>query len=75
MLDGSLVPRSQEGALLLDYDQAAEQAVTLAKSGRYGTICVHGDMEGAGERLRSIRTALERNGFVIAPRSRKNSGL
>jgi UPF0271 protein len=63
--DGSLVPRSEPGALLLDFDEAAEQAVSLARSGRYGTLCVHGDMDRAPERLRAIRAKLEAAGFAI----------
>ncbi len=67
--DGALVARSDPGALLLDPADAAAQAVRLAREGRartaageisveFETLCVHGDMERAVERLNAIRAAL-----------------
>ncbi|HVH63128.1 MAG TPA: 5-oxoprolinase subunit PxpA [Candidatus Dormibacteraeota bacterium] len=55
--DGSLAPRSQAGAVL-DPATAAEQAVRLARSGRFDTICIHGDTKGAGQIAQSVRQAL-----------------
>jgi UPF0271 protein len=43
--DGSLVPRSQPGALLTDPTEAAAQARALAS--HVDTICVHADTPGA----------------------------
>jgi 5-oxoprolinase (ATP-hydrolysing) subunit A len=43
--DGSLVPRTEPGALLTDPDEAAAQARALAD--RVDTICVHADTPGA----------------------------
>ena len=43
--DGSLVPRTEPGALVTDPAQAAAQATALA--GRVETICVHADTPGA----------------------------
>ena len=43
--DGSLVPRTEPGALLTDPAEAAAQATTLA--GRVDTICVHADTPGS----------------------------
>ena len=43
--DGSLVPRSEPGALLDDPTEAAAQACALAA--RVDTICVHADTPGA----------------------------
>jgi UPF0271 protein len=43
--DGSLVPRTEPGALLTDPDAAAAQARALAA--RVDTICVHADTPGA----------------------------
>lgn len=68
--DGSLAPRGTENALLLDYDTAAAQAVELAKSGRFATLCVHGDMENAPERLTRIRERLQSEGFVLSAAAR-----
>ena len=57
MPDGSLAPRTQPGALL-NPEAAARQAVDLARSGRYDTICLHGDSEGAAELAAKVRQAL-----------------
>jgi 5-oxoprolinase (ATP-hydrolysing) subunit A len=67
--DGSLTPRSEPDALLT-VDEAAEQAVQLATTGKavgshgrpieipFDTICIHGDMPGAVARLQRIRSEL-----------------
>jgi UPF0271 protein len=64
--DGTLAPRDQSGSVL-DAEQAAEQAVTLARSGRYDTICVHGDTKGAGIIAAAVRRALEAAGIATEP--------
>jgi len=64
--DGSLAPRSQTGAVL-DPNLAARQAVSLARSGLYDTICVHGDTKGAGQIAASVRNALREAGIETAP--------
>ena len=61
MPDGSLAPRTQPGALL-NPEAAAEQAVELARSGRFDTICLHGDTEGAAELAAKVRQALREAG-------------
>lgn len=65
--DGSLVPRSEKGALLLDLDEAASQVEMLATQGRvvteegaaipirFATLCVHSDMPDAVARVKAIR--------------------
>lgn len=58
--DGTLVPRSQPNALIINPEEAAKQAVELAKSGNFETLCVHGDTEGALEIARAVRDALAR---------------
>ena len=60
--DGSLAPRSESGALL-NPPRAAQQAVALAKSGRYDTICVHGDTKGAAQVAATVRQALRDAGI------------
>lgn len=82
MSDGSLVPRSDDDALLLDVSDAAEQALTLARtrqvSARGGaivnipfrTICVHGDMPGSVTRLQEIRSRLQEQGIRISSNAR-----
>lgn len=64
--DGSLAPRGEAGALL-NPDVAAKQAVSLAKSGRFDTICVHGDSKGAGQVALAVRNALRQAGIETAP--------
>ena len=59
--DGSLAPRSQAGSVL-NPAVAAQQAVSLARSGRYDTICVHGDTPGAGHIAAAVRAALREAG-------------
>ena len=67
--DGSLAPRSQAGAVLSP-TVAAQQAVSLARSGRYDTICVHGDSPGAGHIAAAVRQALREAGIETAPLAR-----
>jgi UPF0271 protein len=66
MPDGSLAPRSVPGAVL-GAAQAAEQAVRLARSGDYDTICVHGDTKGAGRIAAAVRQALSDSGIATGP--------
>lgn len=67
--DGSLAPRGEAGALL-NPTLAAQQAVSLAQSGRYDTICVHGDTPGAGHVASAVRAALRQAGIETAPLAR-----
>lgn len=60
--DGSLAPRTQSGAVL-DPKTAAQQALRLAQSGRFDTICVHGDTKGAGQMAQAVRQALRNAGI------------
>ena len=57
MPDGSLAPRTHPGALL-DPASAVKQAVRLAQSGRFDTICVHGDTKSGAETAAAVRQAL-----------------
>ena len=66
--DGSLAPRGQAGAVL-DPHTAAEQAVRLARSGLYDTICIHGDTKGAAQVAQSVRQALRDAGIETRPLS------
>lgn len=77
--DGTLVPRGEPGALLIDPDEAAEQAVGLARDGvaiaqgrtripvRADTICIHGDTPGAVEIAKRIHEVFRNAGIRIAP--------
>jgi UPF0271 protein len=66
MPDGSLAARTQPGALL-SAAAAARQAVRLAQSGRYDTICIHGDSKGAAKVASSVRQALTDAGVETRP--------
>lgn len=57
--DGALVPRGQPGAMIAEPERAAAQARALARTGRFDTICVHGDSEGALAIARAVRSALD----------------
>ena len=75
--DGTLVPRSEEGALVTDPEQVAARVVRIADEGRVtavdGTdvevraesVCVHSDTPGAVSLARSVRRALEESGVVV----------
>jgi UPF0271 protein len=56
--DGTLRARRFADALVTDPQEAAAQAIRLARSGGVQTICVHGDTPGAVEILRACREAL-----------------
>ncbi len=58
--DGTLVPRGEAGALVEDPLVAARQALTLARSGEYDVLCVHGDGPHALVVARAVREALDR---------------
>ena len=64
--DGSLAPRDQPGAVL-DPGRAVQQAVNMAESGRYDTICIHGDSPGAALVAAAVRRALDAAGIATAP--------
>ena len=75
--DGSLVPRSEPDAVIENPDEAVAQALEIARDSsvrtRNGpriclpakTLCVHGDGPASVDLLRSLRKALESNGFTI----------
>jgi UPF0271 protein len=56
--DGTLRARKFPDALITDPQDAAAQAVRLARSGTAQTICVHGDTPGAVAILKACREAL-----------------
>lgn len=56
--DGRLIPRGETGALIDDPARAATQAQELAASGRFDTLCVHGDGPHALAIARAVRRAL-----------------
>jgi len=75
--DGSLTPRSRQGAVIHDPDEVVRRAVRMARDGvvtatngqdvpmRVATICTHGDTPGSHELTRLLRAGLEREGIVV----------
>ncbi len=77
LADGTLVPRSQEGAVLHDVDAVVERAVRMATKGEVlaldGTLvkvqpdslCIHGDTPGAVGMAAAVRAGLESAGVEL----------
>lgn len=77
--DGSLVPRTQPGAVIHDRDKAIAATVRMITEGKVvaitgeeipieaHSICVHGDNPSAVEFVQTIRAALNAQGIEIAP--------
>ncbi|MCS5496941.1 LamB/YcsF family protein [Cnuibacter physcomitrellae] len=77
--DGTLVPRSEPGAVLHDADAIARRMVGLVVDGSVEavdgsvvtlsarTICVHGDTAGSVGIAVALRSALERAGVTLSP--------
>lgn len=76
--DGSLVPRSEAGALLHDPAEVVRRAVRMATAGEVitstgeaiplpiDTLCIHGDTPGAANLARRVREALAAAGVRVA---------
>lgn len=81
-LDGSLVARSEPGAVIHDPEQVAEKVLKMLQQGkvvcrdgsqielRAETICVHGDNPAAVSLTQKIREAILNSGVEIAPMGR-----
>jgi PAS domain S-box-containing protein len=57
--DGTLVPRTDPGALLTDPADAVERVRGLVEGRSVDTVCVHGDTPGAVAIARAVRAALD----------------
>ncbi len=76
--EGTLVPRSRPGAVILDPKLVADRAFSMVKRqsvtsidgleipAAAQTLCVHGDTPGAVEMTRAIRERLERDSVTVA---------
>ena len=64
--DGSLARRSEPGAVL-EPALALEQAIALARSGRFRSLCIHSDTPGAAALAVAVRNRLIGAGFEIRP--------
>lgn len=77
--DGTLVPRSEPGAVIHDVKNAVQRAVMLVKGKTITaddqtelritaqSLCVHGDNPDAAAMLRALRARLKDSGVTIAP--------
>lgn len=65
--DGRLRSRRLPDAVLATPEAAARQALALAASGDFTTLCVHGDTPGAPDIARAVRAALAAAGHTIGP--------
>lgn len=61
--EGTLVPRTEAGAVFTEADAIAAQAVRLAPD--VESLCVHGDTPGARESAARVRAALTEAGIGI----------
>ncbi len=78
-VDGTLVPRSEPGAILHDVGEVAERALRMAQTGTVQAIdgtmidvhaeslCTHGDGPHALAIVRAVRARLEGAGIHVAP--------
>lgn len=77
--EGTLVPRSQPGAVLHEPDEVVARVLKIATEGRVvtvdgdeipfeaDTICLHGDNPGAVEIAAAVREALDGAGIAVKP--------
>ena len=65
--DGTLVPRSEPGAVHADSEAIAAQALALASIDRVGSLCLHGDTPNAAQHARVVRAALSTAGYELRP--------
>ena len=84
---GRLVPRGRPEAVIVDPVRAVEQALRLVLDSRVkpieggaeipisaDTLCVHGDTPGAASLAQAVRSALEREGILVAAPDRQHRG-
>ncbi len=63
--DGTLVPRSQPDATIVDPEEAVRQAEWLVRERGVRSLCVHGDNPHAVTFVRDLRSELGRRGFNV----------
>jgi UPF0271 protein len=75
--EGTLVPRTQDGAVITDVDAVVERSLGLARLGvvtshsggrvpvRARSLCLHGDTAGAVDLARRVRAGLESSGVRV----------
>jgi UPF0271 protein len=63
--DGSLVPRSEPGAIVHDPREMEAQLLRLVAAGRVATLCIHGDDPRAIANADLVRRVLGHHGIAI----------
>ena len=63
----TLRSRTLPGSVLHDPEAVAAQALALARSGRFHSVCLHGDTPGAVLHAHAVRSALQAAGFEVRP--------
>jgi UPF0271 protein len=75
--DGTLTPRSQPGALIIDESAAVAQALSMVEQGKVrarsgakvivdaGTLCLHADQPNAARLARALRDAFAARGIEV----------
>ena len=66
LADGRLRPRGDPGAVL-EPAEAVAQAIRLARSGDFDTICIHGDSPGSERVAAAVRAGLTEAGITTGP--------
>lgn len=84
--DGSLTPRGQHDALIIDHRQAVDQVIRMAKEGKVktmqgldisimaDTLCIHGDSPNAMSLAGHIRESLEAAGIIVQAIGKSKQG-
>lgn len=77
--DGTLVPRSQPGAIIDDVEEVIARVLRIVTEGKVlaingeeidmaaDTICLHSDTPGAGNLAQALRQRLEAAGVLVVP--------
>ncbi len=63
--DGSLMPRSEPGSVHTDPRVVAQQAMDLARTQSFGSLCLHGDTTNASHHAVAVRSALIDAGYTL----------
>jgi UPF0271 protein len=62
---GSLVPRSEPGAVLHAPEEVEAQVLALVEEGRVSTLCIHGDDPRAIANAQLVRAVLNKHGITV----------
>lgn len=65
--DGTLVPRTEPGAVHTDPQAVAAQAVALANTPGIASLCLHGDSPNAVHHAHAVRDRLRAEGWDLRP--------